>query len=224
VLLIFGLFGEIPESEKWKRTLFYNLAKWAVVLGVVGELVADSVIFKAAEREQQITNESIESNLKVQRAMRDQLKPRDISKEQIATISAAIRDRMPTIDLYTLSDVEASKYAFAISETLKAGKVDVRLMLSGTKAVPTFPDKFNVAVAISGVTVVDSNKVTVSLLIGAFDKAGIQVLGETVSGGVAGVVDGKWVADAGVKTPAIFVGLKPVPFSRFPAFSASEKM
>ena len=98
-------------------------------------------------------------------------------------------------------------------------------MLSGSKEVPLFPDKFNVAVSITGVTAYESGGThqIVDLLVDAFKKAGIELNGEW-SKTMAGVVNGKWVEDAGVQSPAIFVGLKPIPFSRFPALSTSAEM
>jgi hypothetical protein len=224
-LLIVGLIGEYFESEWWKKSAWYKLAKMAVIIGVLGELLADTAIFKASEREQQITNQSIESNLAAQRAMLEQLKPRDITRKQIDAIASVIRGKIGTIYLYPLEEIEASQYAFAVSEALKAGGVNVQLMLSTTSGVPAFPDKFNAAVSITGVTAWESggNHETVDLLMRAFLLAGITIGGE-YSDAMAGIVDGKWVADAGVKSPAIFVGLKPVPFSRFPLFATTPEM
>lgn len=59
ILLIVGLIGEFPESENWKKSFLYKCAKAAVIIGVLGELLADTAIFKAAEREQQLTNKSL---------------------------------------------------------------------------------------------------------------------------------------------------------------------
>ena len=224
ILLIAGLIGEFPESENWKKSFLYKCAKAAVIIGVLGELLADTAIFKAAEREQQLTNESIESNLKVQKAMLDQLKPRDISKEQLATISSALKGRIETIYLYPLADPEASQYLYAIGEVLKAGGADVKLMLPG-RPEAGFPDKFNVSVSIIGVTAYETGgkHEIVDLLVKSFGQAGIAIMGQW-SDKLAGINDGKWVADAGVQSPAIFVGLKPIPFSRFPALSTSTEL
>jgi hypothetical protein len=50
IILTIGLIGEWPESESWRRRRLYKLAKLAVVLGVVGELVGDAGIFETSAR------------------------------------------------------------------------------------------------------------------------------------------------------------------------------
>lgn len=173
-----------------------------------------------AEANQRTESERL-ARVKIEKAIIDELAQRDIKKEQIDTVSSVIKGHVGTIYLYPLADPEASRYAFAISETLKAGGADVRLILSGTKEVPVFPDKFNVAISIIGVTAFESNgkHETVDLLVSAFRQAGITIQGQSSEGTLSGVMNGKWVADAGVLSPAIFVGLKPPPFSQFPAYA-----
>jgi hypothetical protein len=180
---------------------------------------------QAAEATKRAEEERLE-RVKIEKAIIDQLAQRDIKKEQIETISAAVKGRIGTIYLYPLADPEASRFAFAISEALKAGGADVRLMLSGTRDVPVFPDKFNVAVSITGVTIYESDgkHETVDLLVRAFGEAGIAIQGQWTEKSLSGVVDGKWVADAGVQSPAIFVGLRPPPFSQFPAYATSPAL
>ena len=87
---------------------------------------------------------------------------------------------MGVIYLYPLSDPEASQYLFAIAEVLKDSGATVKLMLSGQPGAPVFPDKFNVAVSIFGVTAYESGgrHETVDLLVSAFRKAGIVIQGE----------------------------------------------
>jgi hypothetical protein len=180
---------------------------------------------RAAEANKAAEEERLE-RVKIEKAMIDQLAQRDIKKKQMDVISSAIRGQIGAIYLYPLADPEASQYAFAISETLKAGGADVRLMLSGTRDVPVFADKFNVAVSIIGVTAYESDgsHEIVDLLIRAFATAGIAIVGQWSEKSLAGVVDGKWVVDAGVRSPAIFVGLKPPPFSQTPAFATPGKL
>jgi len=180
---------------------------------------------QAAEATKRAEQERLE-RVKIEKAIINQLARRDIKKEQIEAISSAIKGHIGTIYLYPLADPEASRFAFAISEALKAGGADVKLMLSGTRDVPVFPDKFNVAVSITGVTIHESDgqHETVDLLVRAFGEAGIAIQGQWTDKSLPGVVDGKWVADAGVQSPAIFVGLKPPPFSQFPAYATSPAL
>jgi hypothetical protein len=58
IVLVAGLCGEYPESDIWKKGRLYKAAKWAVIIGVFGELVGDATIFAASDRLQQITDES----------------------------------------------------------------------------------------------------------------------------------------------------------------------
>jgi hypothetical protein len=175
---------------------------------------------RAAEAGKAAEEERLQ-RVKIEKAIIDELAQRDIKREQMDVISSTIKGHIGTIYLYPLADPEASRYAFAISETLKAGGADVRLMLSGTREVPFFPDKFNAAVSITGVTVYESEgkHEIVDLLLRAFAQAGIAIIGQRSEKSLAGVVDGKWLADVGVQSPSIFVGLKPPPFSQFPSFA-----
>jgi len=180
---------------------------------------------RAAEANQKAEVERLE-RVRIEKAIIDELAQRDLKRDQIETISSAIKGRVGTIYLYPLSDPEASRYAFAISAALKAGGADVKLMLSGTRDVPVFPDKFNVAISITGVTIYqsDGKHEIVDLLVDAFRQAGITIQGQWSEKALAGVVEGKWVADAGVQSPAVFVGLRPPPFSQFPAYATPPHM
>lgn len=60
---------------------------------------------------QSLTDASLQDNIRVERALVDELKPRDISKEQLATIASALKGRIGTIYLYPLGDPEASQYS-----------------------------------------------------------------------------------------------------------------
>jgi hypothetical protein len=210
-----------------------------VTLGVGGEYVFSARASNAASKLQQASDQKVAeldrqskslaaeteseklARVKIEKAIVDELAPRDINKEQMGMIASALKGHVGTIYLYPLADVEASRYMYAITETLKAAGADPKLMISGTHDVPRFPDKFDVAVSITGVTVYESNgkHALVDLIVQAFLQAGIRIQGQWTEGPLAGVIDGKWVADAGVQSPAIFVGLKPTPFMQFPAYA-----
>jgi hypothetical protein len=59
LLLTAGLFGEWSDSENWKSRPLYKLAKAAVILGVVGELLGDGGIFNAGARVQALTDVAV---------------------------------------------------------------------------------------------------------------------------------------------------------------------
>jgi len=180
---------------------------------------------RAAEANQKAEVERLE-RVRIEKAIIDELAQRNLKREQIETISSAVKGRVGVIYLYPLSDPKASRYAFAISEALKAAGADVKLMLSGTHDAPVFPDKFNVAVSITGVTIYESNgkHEIVDLLVDAFRQAGVTIHGQWSDKALPGVIEGKWVADAGVQSPAVFVGLRPPPFSQFPAYATPPDM
>lgn len=70
VLLTVGLLGEWSDSESWKARFLYKLAKAAVILGVVGELIGDGGIFEAGDRLQELETKAVSSaNLKAGEAV-----------------------------------------------------------------------------------------------------------------------------------------------------------
>jgi hypothetical protein len=180
---------------------------------------------RAAVAYQKAEEEKLE-RVRIEKAIIDELAQRDIKREQVEAISSAIKGKIGIIYLYPLSDPEASRYVFAISETLKRGGANPRLILSGTKELPVFPDKFNVAVSPIGVTVYESGGMheVVDLLVRAFGEAGIKFQGQWSEKNLPGVVDGKWVEDASIQSPAIFVGLRPPPFSQFPGYASPPEL
>ena len=84
---------------------------------------------KANERAAEL-NTTLEKERSARLAMLDQLKPRDITRKQMVTIADAVRGHIGTVYLYPLADPEASRYLYAISETLKAAGADAKLMLA----------------------------------------------------------------------------------------------
>jgi hypothetical protein len=59
IVLSLGLGGEWSDSDAWKKRVWYKLAKAAVILGVVGELLGDAGIFEATARLQTLEERSI---------------------------------------------------------------------------------------------------------------------------------------------------------------------
>jgi hypothetical protein len=50
LILVIGIIGEWPDSERWKKSFWYRAAKAAVVIGVIGEMLGDAGIFETSGR------------------------------------------------------------------------------------------------------------------------------------------------------------------------------
>jgi hypothetical protein len=197
-VLILGLIGEWRDSESWKNSSWYKLAKLEVIVGVAGELFGDAGIFETSARLQTIeglaivaANERASNTIKaaederldrvkIEKAIIDELAQRDLTRQQVEAIASGVKGRIGMVFLYPLADPEASRYVFAISEALKRGGADPRLVLSGTKDAPSYPDRFNVAVSITGVTIYESGggHEVVDLLVRVFGESGVKIQGQ----------------------------------------------
>ena len=63
----------------------------------------------------------------------------------------------------------------------------------------------------------------VMLLVNAFQKANVEITGQWSENPLPVFIDGKWSLNSTVQSPAMFVGLKPMPFVRFPAWAVPSK-
>jgi hypothetical protein len=59
IILTIGLLGEWPDSDSWKKTVLYTVAKFMVVAGVVLELLGDAGIFESTARLQVLEDTAI---------------------------------------------------------------------------------------------------------------------------------------------------------------------
>jgi hypothetical protein len=112
VLLTAGLFGEWSDSESWKKRFLYTVAKAAVIVGVVGELLGDGGIFRAGDRVQELDNAKII-------ALEIRLAPRHLPDDK----KAQFIDRMKPFSgqRFTMSAAgaaEAVRFAIEIGDTL----------------------------------------------------------------------------------------------------------
>lgn len=205
ILLIAGLIGEFPESDNWKKRLLYKLSKIAVIIGVGGELIADSAIFKVAEREQQIVNQFIQSNLDIQKAMLGQLLPRgDMSMEKMSALIDAFKEVKPTLNgvvVFTILDAETENFGQTIMYALRKADVDFKWGRINSFTPPEIP---GVPLSTIGIT---------------FIKAGDANLCKELSPVSAALEMGFGCpavsnSDAHLPPIAMFVMLKGVPFQR----------
>jgi hypothetical protein len=173
---------------------------------------------KANERTAEL-NTTLEKERSARLAMLDQLKPRDITRKQMATIADALRGHIGTVYLYPLADPEASRYLYAISETLKAAGADAKLMFvrDEKSGLPIYPEKFDAPVSIVGVTAYESPSAGpggfVDTTIRAFASAGISIGGQSSE-----------TPFPNVQLPAIFIGRKLEPFGQVPAYAMRPEL
>ena len=143
VLLFFGILGEFPELSNWKESLWYKAAKWAVLLGVAGELLSDGGIFRLSARLQLLEEAAIgaaktEASKANERAaeaenkteelkaknleLEAKIAPRDLSSVQIQSIADAIRPFAGMhFDLSTAEDIEPMRLLDKVEDALKSG-------------------------------------------------------------------------------------------------------
>jgi hypothetical protein len=97
ILVFIGLAGEFSDSETWKKTVWYEAAKWAVIAGIFFELLGDASVFKSGDRVtelqgQEIITSRIEAKeadiraITAQSALVKVLAPRNLSDDAIKHI------------------------------------------------------------------------------------------------------------------------------------------
>jgi hypothetical protein len=97
ILVFIGLAGEFSDSETWKKTVWYEAAKWAVIAGIFFELLGDASVFKSGDRVtelqgQEIITSRIEAKeadiraITAQLALVKVLAPRNLSDDAIKHI------------------------------------------------------------------------------------------------------------------------------------------
>lgn len=59
LLVVAAIFGELLESEHWKNGYLYRLAKVALLVGVIGELLGDVGVFRSETILQEVEGRSI---------------------------------------------------------------------------------------------------------------------------------------------------------------------
>jgi len=140
VLVATGLIGEWPESHSWKRRSLYKAAKYAVVIGVAGELLADAGVFKAGDRLQEIDGTAIvAANKRAADAQEALLKYREPRSRELARHKQAVIDALshfPNTRFDTGLDHQSGEEADflrALSATLKtAGWQHIPWDIGGT--------------------------------------------------------------------------------------------
>ncbi len=168
-----------------------------------------------------LQNDTAKANERAQRseaarvAMLMELQPRDLKPDQMDSLAAALRGHFKEIYIAGLSDPEAMQFSFAIAEGVRRSGATSLLFLDASKGSPArYWREFEVPVASNGVTVY-ANKDDMPIIMEALVKAKVANVGGVPSPNQQ---------FKGVPTPTIFVGLKPQPFSQFPAYAAPPEL
>jgi hypothetical protein len=207
LVLIVGLVGEWPESERWKSRWLYNTAKACVIIGVAGELLADGGIFGSSSRLQSLQetdiarmNSATEGLRADNLALEKQIQPRRITREQQVAIGAALAS-------FARRRVRVESY-FLDSESAILGKQIVyALSLAGIEPDDaimnvTSTESFLFAVHVYG----EDEKLTTTLLT-ALSNSDLLTSPDPPKGGWTGFA----IAHPEIIPAAIvFVGAKPI--------------
>jgi hypothetical protein len=109
IAVVIGLCGEFPDSESWKKTLWYEAAKWLVIGGIFLELFGDAGVFQAGNRVQEVEDKQIKE-------LEYHLAARTLTEDQstlmVSRISKVISPDIGPIE-YIFSATSDEEIAFA---------------------------------------------------------------------------------------------------------------
>jgi hypothetical protein len=211
IILVLGLIGEFPESSRWKKSVLYKLAKLAVIFGVSGELLGDAGIFMTSIRLQQITDNSIIDNIKVQKAMIRQLQPRgQYTRDEFHLLTSLFhKDRriLSGITVYLIPDPEAYTFGLTLLEALTSAHVNYKWAILKSNIV----DIPNIGIPSTGITIVSVPHSGICATFGSISKIdrGFEFLSCTFPESPPSYLP----------IPSLFIMLKPPPFEIFPEYT-----
>jgi hypothetical protein len=138
IVLAAGLLGEWRESWSWKKRKAYKIAKLAVVLGIVGELVGDAGIFETSNRLQEHADNRVEALRAANLALEAQIAPRNLSPAAQRDIASALRlysGKQIRLRAYAV-DVEGIRLALQIEAVLKSANIQTFFLTPIESGVP----------------------------------------------------------------------------------------
>jgi hypothetical protein len=117
VLVVLGLFGEFSDSEEWKKSIWYEAAKWAVIVGIFLELFGDAGVFQAGDRVQEIDESVIRFQNDEIIALYEHARPRAVKPEMANALRKFAEEKYPNGILFAFlkNDPEAAGFAADIA-------------------------------------------------------------------------------------------------------------
>lgn len=172
---------------------------------------AKAVAAKANESTAMLARENTQLKLDLKReqgargAMLDELKPRDITKEQMSSLVNNLRGQAKRVTVYTLSDTEAFFFGNALMDAFRQAGIEVQWMYPP-------PLEFRLpGIASTGITLYEYPN-------GGDGGEGHRLMTAMVAAGVYPMLLTPTEPIPGVPSPAMFVARKQPPFTQFPAY------
>lgn len=218
-VVLVGVVGEtIAGLTEWikpgkLRKAVEKASALVLILGLTGDLIGvrmSQLEIASLNLEAGAANELAAREQRARAAMLAQLQPRGFSKEQMEDFVASIRGKVPEMNVFTLTDPEASQFGFTVMIGLQRAGVRVSWY-------PTASPYFLIpGVSTTGLTIWDDpTKRVGGTLSDAFLKAGQLSVG-IFPDRPAGQDRPGVVSPSTIPLPALFIALKQPAFVRFP--------
>lgn len=205
-----------PEKPSFAKFFIGIIAVGLVIAGIAGEWYLQVEIGEAESKIERIADELLAREQRARTAMLLQLKPRDFTDKQMEDFVGTIKGRLDHLNVFTLPDPEAIQYAFAVMEGLRRAGVKV------TWYRTSWPYFLIPGVGSSGLEIYEFPMRKVGLvLMDAFMKAGQSVAYFTPEDPRQQdkvLLQPGGIPLSSIPSPALFIGLKPIPFAWFPGY------
>jgi len=220
---------EIWPSREWSEWLYDSANIALIVALVVGAFATVMIVWMGNKKEEYLKRDVAAAQLrgdeaiaksesdrlervKIEQEMLKQLRPRDLSKQQVDDLVSALKGKInKKLSVHTLTDSEASSFGFAIMHALtKAGiEFDWIRPTAEKNVFPVPDDSAGLTLYVSNVRKDPDSKQLVQTFVDAFTKAGVQI---------GAYMPDKPLPD--IPSPSLFISKHQPPFSWFPEYLA----
>jgi hypothetical protein len=210
IVLLISLVAGVISTFVIVKTAAVKEDHWDVLRDQARISIAEANA-RALEAGQKTEEEKFE-RVKIEQEMLKQLRPRDLSKQQIDDLVSALKGKInKKLSVHTLTDSEARSFGFVIMHVLTKAGIEFD-WIRPTAEKNVFP----VPGIPTGLTLYMANgrkdpeaKQLVEMFMDAFAKAGVQI---------AGYMPEKPLPD--VPSPSLFISKRQPPFSWLPEYVA----